>query len=68
MPTPPSALPGARWSLANGRHQQPHDLLGQHIEAEGLRIRVMRPLAQRVRVRFEDGVVVEIETLGYGYR
>ena len=40
MPTPPSALPGARWSLANGRHQQPHDLLGQHLESEGLRIRL----------------------------
>ena len=61
MPTPPSALPGARWSLANGRHQQPHDLLGQHLESEGLRIRAMRPLAQRVRVRFENGEFLELE-------
>ncbi len=61
MPTPPSALPGARWSLANGRHQQPHDLLGQHLESEGLRVRAMRPLAQRVRVRFENGEFLELE-------
>ncbi|GAA1795597.1 1,4-alpha-glucan branching protein GlgB [Nostocoides veronense] len=60
MPTPPSALPGARWSLANGRHQQPHDLLGQHVEDDGLRIRVMRPLADRVRVRFEDDEILDL--------
>ena len=59
-PTPHSALPGARWSLANGRHQQPHDLLGQHLEPEGLRIRTMRPLATAVRVRFEDDVIVDL--------
>ena len=59
-PTPPSALPGARWSLANGRHQQPHDLLGQHVEADGLRIRVLRPLAQHVRVRFEDEEIIDL--------
>ena len=60
-PTPPSALPGARWSLANGRHQQPHDVLGQHVEADGLRIRTMRPLANSVRVRFEDGEILDLE-------
>ena len=59
-PTPPSALPGARWSLANGRHQQPHDLLGQHVESEGLRIRVLRPLAESVQVRFEDEVIIDL--------
>ncbi|MFN8097860.1 MAG: 1,4-alpha-glucan branching protein GlgB [Dermatophilaceae bacterium] len=58
--TPPSALPGARWSLANGRHQQPHDLLGQHLEADGLRIRVLRPLAESVQVRFEDDVLLDL--------
>ena len=60
-PTPPSALPGARWSLAHGRHQQPHDLLGQHVEADGLRIRVFRPLAQSVRVRFQDDVLLDLD-------
>ncbi len=59
--TPTNALPGARWSLANGRHQQPHDLLGQHLEEEGLRVRALRPLAQRVRVRFADGEILDLQ-------
>ena len=44
-----------------GRHQQPHDLLGQHLEPGGLRIRVLKPLAQSVQVRFEDGVTLDLE-------
>jgi 1,4-alpha-glucan branching enzyme len=44
-PTPSSELGGAISALAHGRHQQPHDLLGQHLEDGGLRIRVFRPLA-----------------------
>src|SRR6478735_1603557 len=32
-----------------------HDLLGQHLEPGGLRLRVLKPLARSVRVRFEDG-------------
>jgi 1,4-alpha-glucan branching enzyme len=59
--TPPGALPGALWSLAHGRHQQPHDLLGQHVEPEGLRVRVFRPLASAVRVRFADGETIDLE-------
>ncbi len=59
-PTPADALPGALWSLAHGRHQQPHDLLGQHLEDGGLRIRVLRPLASSVRIRFEDGEVLDL--------
>ncbi|MBP6995160.1 MAG: 1,4-alpha-glucan branching protein GlgB [Phycicoccus sp.] len=47
---------GAIAALVQGRHQQPHDLLGQHLEAGGLRIRVLRPLATRVEIEFEDGV------------
>ncbi|MFV0462610.1 MAG: 1,4-alpha-glucan branching protein GlgB [Nostocoides sp.] len=49
-------LAGSITALAHGRHQQPHDLLGQHLEDEGLRIRVFRPLAQQVSIRFEDGL------------
>ncbi|WP_338538463.1 1,4-alpha-glucan branching protein GlgB [Janibacter terrae] len=60
-PVPESALPGALWAVANGRSAQPHDVLGQHVEAAGLRVRVRRPLATRVRVRFEDDVVVDLE-------
>ncbi|MGL5849145.1 MAG: 1,4-alpha-glucan branching protein GlgB [Phycicoccus sp.] len=54
-PTPTPEIGGAIAALVQGRHQQPHDLLGQHLEPEGLRIRALRPLAASVRVRFEDG-------------
>jgi 1,4-alpha-glucan branching enzyme len=51
---------GAITALVQGRHQQPHDLLGQHLEPGGLRIRVLKPLARSVRVRFEDGEELEL--------
>ncbi|MGL5930429.1 MAG: 1,4-alpha-glucan branching protein GlgB, partial [Dermatophilaceae bacterium] len=54
-PTPTPEVGGAIAALVQGRHQQPHDLLGQHLEPEGLRIRALKPLAESVRVRFEDG-------------
>ena len=60
-PIPDSALPGALWALAHGRSAQPHDVLGQHLEEAGLRVRVRRPLATRVRVRFEDEVVIDLD-------
>ncbi len=59
-PTPSTELGGAIAALAHGRHQQPHDLLGQHLEDGGLRIRVFRPLANSVRIRFEDGATVDL--------
>ncbi len=55
-PIPTDKVAGAITALAQGRHQQPHDLLGQHLEDDGLRIRVLRQLAHSVSVRFEDGV------------
>ena len=60
-PVPDSALPGALWAVTHGRSAQPHDVLGQHLEDAGLRVRVRRPLATRVRVRFEDDVVVDLQ-------
>ena len=54
-PTPAHEVSGAINALIHGRHQQPHDLLGQHLEEGGLRVRAMRPLAASVRVRFADG-------------
>ncbi|MGL4176166.1 MAG: 1,4-alpha-glucan branching protein GlgB [Dermatophilaceae bacterium] len=54
-PTPTPEVGGAITALLQGRHQQPHDLLGQHLEPEGLRIRALKPLAESVRVLFEDG-------------
>ena len=44
-PTPSPEVSGAITALVQGRHQQPHDLLGQHLEPGGLRIRVLKPLA-----------------------
>jgi 1,4-alpha-glucan branching enzyme len=59
-PTPSPEVSGAITALVQGRHQQPHDLLGQHLEPGGLRIRVLKPLAASVRVRFEDGEELEL--------
>ena len=58
--TPSPEVGGAITALVQGRHQQPHDLLGQHLEPGGLRLRVLKPLAQSVRVRFEDGEELEL--------
>ncbi len=57
-PEPPDPGPAIA-ALAGGRHQQPHDLLGQHLEAGGLRVRAFRPMAARVAVRFDDGTELE---------
>ncbi|HET6968547.1 MAG TPA: 1,4-alpha-glucan branching enzyme, partial [Ornithinibacter sp.] len=59
-PTPSPEVSGAITALVQGRHQQPHDLLGQHLEPGGLRLRVMKPLASSVRVRFEDGEELDL--------
>ena len=59
-PTPAPEVSGAITALVQGRHQQPHDLLGQHLEPGGLRIRVLKPLATSVRVRFEDGEELDL--------
>jgi 1,4-alpha-glucan branching enzyme len=58
--TPTPELSGAIEALVHGRHQQPHDLLGQHLEGDDLRIRVLKPLASRVRIRFEDDEILEL--------
>ena len=60
-PTPSPEVGGAITALVQGRHQQPHDLLGQHLEPSGLRIRVLKPLAMSVGVHFEDGEELELE-------
>jgi 1,4-alpha-glucan branching enzyme len=62
-PEPPPAVSTpqeAIRALADGRHQQPHDLLGHHVEPGGVRIRVYRPFAGQVVVRFEDGELLEL--------
>lgn len=45
--------------LAGGWCAVPHDVLGNHLEPAGLRVRVRRPMAQAVRIRFEDGEILE---------
>lgn len=59
---PPSAL----WALSHGRHALPHDVLGQHLVDGALTVRVLRPLAEQVRVRFEDGEVITLDHIGDG--
>ncbi len=52
---------GAISALAAGRHQQPHDLLGQHLEPGGLRLRAFRPMASSVVARLDDGTSITLE-------
>ncbi|MEP6855729.1 MAG: alpha-amylase family glycosyl hydrolase, partial [Pedococcus sp.] len=60
-PLPPVSTPAeAIRALADGRHQQPHDLLGHHLEPAGLRVRVHRPFASTVAVRFADGTRLDL--------
>jgi 1,4-alpha-glucan branching enzyme len=48
-------------ALVAGHHQQPHDVLGQHLEGDGLRLRAFRPIARSVTVLFEDGERLPLE-------
>ncbi|HEV7196445.1 MAG TPA: 1,4-alpha-glucan branching enzyme, partial [Pedococcus sp.] len=48
-------------ALADGRHQQPHDLLGHHLEPQGLVVRAYRPFASSVAVIFQDGERIELQ-------
>ena len=59
VPTPATPAEAIR-ALADGRHQQPHDLLGHHLEADGLLVRAYRPFASVVAVRFQDGERIEL--------
>jgi 1,4-alpha-glucan branching enzyme len=59
-PAPPATPEEAIRALVEGRHQQPHDLLGHHLEPAGLRLRVYRPLASTVAARFHDGERLEL--------
>ena len=61
-PVPVPATPQeAIRAFIDGRHQQPHDLLGHHLEPEGLVVRAFRPFAASVAVRFADGEQVAME-------
>jgi len=56
----PSTPQEAIRALADGRHQQPHDLLGHHLQEEGLLVRTYKPFATSVAVRFEDGERIDL--------
>jgi 1,4-alpha-glucan branching enzyme len=61
-PVPVVATPEeAIRAFADGRHQQPHDLLGHHLEPGGLRVRAYRPFARQVVVHFQDGEALELQ-------
>ena len=59
VPAPTTPAEAIR-ALADGRHQQPHDLLGHHLEPDGLLVRAYRPFASVVAVRFQDGERIEL--------
>ncbi|WP_235543514.1 1,4-alpha-glucan branching protein GlgB [Phycicoccus sp. Soil803] len=59
VPTPSTPEEAIR-ALADGRHQQPHDLLGHHLDEEGLLVRTYKPFASSVGVRFQDGERIEL--------
>ncbi|MGJ6962321.1 1,4-alpha-glucan branching protein GlgB [Streptosporangium sp. G11] len=40
--------------LAGGAHHDPHSILGSHLGPEGVTIRTLRPLAQKVQVLVDD--------------
>ncbi|WP_062079221.1 1,4-alpha-glucan branching protein GlgB [Demequina globuliformis] len=47
--------PGVLAEVAAGTHHEPHAVLGPHAGTEGQTIRVLRPLASRVRIETLDG-------------
>ena len=47
--------PGEVERLVGGWHHDPHGVLGAHPVPEGLAVRVLRPLAERVVLETEDG-------------
>ena len=59
MAAPSTETIRALTAVAEVRHANPHSVLGHHVEADGLHVRVLRPYAVSVRIRFEDGVELD---------
>ncbi|HEX2705856.1 MAG TPA: 1,4-alpha-glucan branching protein GlgB [Candidatus Lustribacter sp.] len=53
-------------AFVEGRHSQPHDLLGHHQGPGGLTVTAYRPLARSVRVRLADGSLLVLRHLRDG--
>ena len=49
--------------LVDGHHHDPHSLLGPHPHADGVTVRVLRPLAAEVAVVTTDGSGAEVRTV-----
>ncbi len=58
--TPLVADDSAVTAFLEGRHSQPHDLLGHHLGPGGLTITAYRPLASTVRARLQDGRILDL--------
>jgi len=50
----------ALFAFLEGRHSQPHDLMGHHQGPGGLTVTAFRPLAKNVRVRLADDRIMEL--------
>ncbi|MEV0970269.1 1,4-alpha-glucan branching protein GlgB [Microtetraspora glauca] len=51
--------------LAGGAHHDPHSILGAHLERDGVTIRVLRPLAEKVEA-LVDGTAHELHHVAAG--
>ena len=47
-------------AFLEGRHSQPHDLLGHHLGTGGLTITCYRPMAVSVRAKLADGTLLDL--------
>ena len=47
-------------AFLEGRHSQPHDLLGHHLGPGGLTITCYRPMAASVRAKLADGTLLDL--------
>ena len=47
-------------AFLEGRHSQPHDLLGHHVGPGGLTVTCYRPLASSVRAKLQDGTIIDL--------
>jgi len=62
----PGVEPGLLAAVAEGRHYDPHAVLGAHPARSGWVVRARRPLAQRVLALLEDGSSVPLAHIGGG--
>ena len=65
-PTPQFGDESALTAFLEGRHSQPHDLLGHHLGPGGLTVTAYRPMAKTVRARLADGTHVDLRHLRGG--